>query len=522
MNPNEQNVEKVLENSLPSASKEQAAQAIERVYARLQSDEGVMMTPVVNVVPVRRFNWVWAPAMGAVAALLLVGLWIGLSQRNALAVVESGNISLNESVVTSEGHGAIRLEDGSRVELRAKTELVLERADDGIRLLLNKGGLIVNAAKQSAGHHLYVQTKDLTVSVVGTVFLVNVEEEGSRVAVIEGEVHVRQGGTLEKLLPGEQVVTGSKLPSLPVKEEVQWSPNAEAHVALLQQSTPPPAPKRLQFEVVSIRPASILVPPSPTSPGDPIPPNGGAPACMASDGPVGSPRLTVGLGRCTGRVSLLWLVSTAYDKLDNRASQRISGGPDWTADFSRHGFEINALAENPATVTKEEMRQMLRSMLEDRFKLRVSIGTRETDGYVLSPAKNGLKLQEASVNFERDGLGTSRFQSGDSTVWNIRGKATLSEFVALVSDMPPLVFGPTQSKLEKEGLLFFSLSYAVPMPVPGTGGRSGGSGGALLESAPAYGPVREALRDQLGIDVSIGKVQEKFIVIEHAELPTEN
>ncbi|MBI4471869.1 MAG: FecR domain-containing protein [Acidobacteria bacterium] len=54
--------------------------------------------------------------------------------------------------------------------------------------------MIVDAAQQLAGF-LYVQTKDVTVSVIGTVFLVNADEAGSRVAVIEGEVHVRQGET---------------------------------------------------------------------------------------------------------------------------------------------------------------------------------------------------------------------------------------------------------------------------------------------------------------------------------------
>jgi hypothetical protein len=37
--------------------------------------------------------------------------------------------------------------------------------------------------------------ENVTVSVVGTVFLVSAEEEGSRVAVIEGEVRVKQGTT---------------------------------------------------------------------------------------------------------------------------------------------------------------------------------------------------------------------------------------------------------------------------------------------------------------------------------------
>ena len=56
---------------------------------------------------------------------------------------------------------------------------------------LRTSSIIVTAAKQPSGH-LYVQTKDMTVSIIGTVFLVNAETNGSRVAVIEGEARVRE------------------------------------------------------------------------------------------------------------------------------------------------------------------------------------------------------------------------------------------------------------------------------------------------------------------------------------------
>ena len=119
-------------------------------------------------------------------------------------------IHAGEVVRTNGTTGAVVvLDDGSRVEMRSQSELRMERADDGVRIRLDTGGIIVNAAKQRAGH-LYVQTKDMTVSVVGTVFLVNADEQGSRVAVIEGEVRVQQQGSTEKTLrPGEQAATNA-------------------------------------------------------------------------------------------------------------------------------------------------------------------------------------------------------------------------------------------------------------------------------------------------------------------------
>src|SRR5207249_10514639 len=95
-------------------------------------------------------------------------------------------------------------------------------------------------------------------------FLVNAEEEGSRVAVIEGEVRVQQGTTNKKLVPGQQLETNPLMNPLSLQQAVAWSRHAESHVALLEQFavTPAPAPQRLEFEEISIRPAATpaLVP----------------------------------------------------------------------------------------------------------------------------------------------------------------------------------------------------------------------------------------------------------------------
>ena len=149
-------------------------------------------------------------------------------------VIQAGEKIERDARIRSNEGGVFALADGSRVEVRAQSELSLERASDGIRIRLTKGSVIVNAAKQHKGH-LYVQTNDVTVSVVGTVFLVDSESEGSRVAVIEGEVHVQHGAAEQRLRRGEQVVTTPFIEPPLLKEEISWSRNAEAHLALLQQ-----------------------------------------------------------------------------------------------------------------------------------------------------------------------------------------------------------------------------------------------------------------------------------------------
>ena len=138
----------------------------------------------------------------------------------------------------SEGRAVLTLADGSEVEMQAKSELSLQREDDGIRVDLGQGAVIVRAATQVENRRLYVETKDLTVSVVGTVFLVNAEQAGSRVAVLEGEVRVQRGTGERNLQPGEQVSTNLRMQFLPLSEEISWSGDAEAHLTLLLRSAP--------------------------------------------------------------------------------------------------------------------------------------------------------------------------------------------------------------------------------------------------------------------------------------------
>ena len=116
------------------------------------------------------------------------------------------------------------------MEMRAHSEMTVGRASDGIQIDLKNGDIIVTAAEQHDGH-LYVQTKDMTVAVVGTVFFVNAGQDGSRVGVIEGEVRVREGRRETRLRPGEQVATSPTVVTRPLTEEINWSKNATAHRA---------------------------------------------------------------------------------------------------------------------------------------------------------------------------------------------------------------------------------------------------------------------------------------------------
>src|SRR5215470_8438584 len=211
-------------------------------------------------------------ATAAVAAMLVivsVTVWRANRREVVASSVDGRKYLAGQLFRSSDGKSnELTLADGSRVEIRAGSEAAVERAADGLRLRLNAGSVIVNAAKQAAGRHLYVSTRDVLVSVVGTVFLVKADDQGSNVAVIQGEVHVRQGSVDKELRRGEQVSSRSKS-ELAIALEIGWSREAAAYLAMLHQeiaqsiaarqaapSAPIQAevPKTPQFEEASIKP----------------------------------------------------------------------------------------------------------------------------------------------------------------------------------------------------------------------------------------------------------------------------
>ena len=91
---------------------------------------------------------------------------------------------------------------------------------------------MVEASKQGSGH-LYVQTGDCLVSVTGTIFSVDHGALGSRVGVIEGEVHVAQPGRTTVLEPGDQVATRAGMTSVPLAQQIAWSRNIARYAEML-------------------------------------------------------------------------------------------------------------------------------------------------------------------------------------------------------------------------------------------------------------------------------------------------
>jgi hypothetical protein len=232
-------------------------------------------------------RWMRWGALGAAAAVLMSILYVGRDTIDGMmapggprATVVSANgglhrlpmgsldagaeIGEHESVRTGPGaHAMLRLADGSMVDVNERTELFVTAAWSGQAIHLQRGDIIVRAAKQRRGH-LRVLTRDSIASVKGTVFAVSAGLGGSVVSVVEGSVAVNQPGQERLLSPGQQAASMPALASS-VASAVSWSPEADSYLELLsslvkiERELNFPAELRTQSTLLSSLPAGAVV-----------------------------------------------------------------------------------------------------------------------------------------------------------------------------------------------------------------------------------------------------------------------
>ncbi|MEP7339432.1 MAG: FecR domain-containing protein [Acidobacteriota bacterium] len=156
-----------------------------------------------------------------------------VTNNSTQALKPGEKIQKGDHIRTAKNSAAIvKLSDGSRIEMRERSEFSVTDGTAGRTINLERGQVIVQAAKQRDGK-LFVATDDSLVSVTGTTFTVNNGTKGARVSVIEGEVHVDHAGKNNVLHAGQQVTTHESIERIPVKDEIAWSRNAAEYVKQL-------------------------------------------------------------------------------------------------------------------------------------------------------------------------------------------------------------------------------------------------------------------------------------------------
>ena len=501
-----------------------------------------------------------------------------------LAIVEAADgsrctLAPNAVLNPSDATGVmLMLKDGSRVETRSRSELSLEHASDGIGIRLRTGGLVVAGAQQPRGH-LYVHTKDMTVAVTGTMFVVNADS-GSRVTVIEGEAQVREGAVEKSVKRGDCVSTSPSLATRPVRDEFSWSPHADAIYAaftkgMAETAGPlvridPPAHSSLagaqasaarpEFEAVSIRHCDP----------DHLPetPDGGR------GGGANSFHLTPGRLRALCMTTAT-LIRTAYghgpvdldfiaaERAPGRAmnfgniyglgvedGRRVRGGLDWVRS---ERYTVTAVTASGVQPDAETLRRpMLQRLIERRFDLKAHIESEQVPALALTVDKGGLKIKPVGPNAcdelpAREGSLFSnghpmsvltpprsfeevrRGQKPSCGMWSQRNGPNV---VTVGGDVPLEALTTALAgrlggvrvidKMNVKDRFNFILEFALDENTPGfLRGGTFPERGADLDVAPAA-TIFSALEEQLGLKLERAQAAREFIVIDQVQRPSEH
>jgi uncharacterized protein (TIGR03435 family) len=597
MKPDRNALEKRLHQHLglfgsPSANQIDASRA--RVRERLRTEREAPVNDEPAEIRALHASHAWRAglalaALAAVIALVIAAPWKRIDSLGTVEAPDGSYRAIEANAVlrsNDTGTTMVTLKDGSRIEMRAQSELSLERAADGIGIRLRTGGLVVNAARQHG--HLYVYTKDMTVAVVGTMFVVNAEDSGSRVTVIEGEVRVRERQIETTLRPGQQVSTSAALASRPVKDVVGWSRNVDKILAAFDKgmaetagriapfaagaqsaSAAGPAPSergqsrdedaRLEFEEASIRqcdPDNLPVAPAGGR-------GGGANSFRMIPGRLNALCMTIAtlirtaygyraadLDFEAGGKPLPMEVGTVYG-LGAEDGRRVRGGPDWVRS---ERYTIEAVAGTGVVPTAETMRgPMLRRLLEKRLQLNVHIETEQVPAFALTVAKGGLKVKPAGPGACEPLPG----REGAPLMWGYPGSVmtpprTLADvrrgqkpscgmwggpngpnMVVLGGDVPleslilTLGFNLGGVRIiDRTGVtdrFNYVLEFVVDENAPGLpGARAFRARGADASDVPPASTIFTALEEQLGLKLESTRAPREFILIDRVERPSAN
>jgi uncharacterized protein (TIGR03435 family) len=214
-------------------------------------------------------------------------------------------------------------------------------------------------------------------------------------------------------------------------------------------------------------------------------------------------------------VRLGTLIQYAYNL---RSTDLILGlnGPVETALFNIEATmdaeTVAALKKLPPEESAAQRRLMMQSMLADRFKLKAHRETKELPIYLLVVRKSGSKLKEANPNATY----ADAVKGPDGAVimggrGSLKGRAMPIATLAIF-----LSHQVNRQVVDKTGLTGkydIDLKWA-PEEVRGDDGAV-----AAADSAPSLFTV---LDEELGLKLESSKGPVEMVVVEHAELPSEN
>jgi uncharacterized protein (TIGR03435 family) len=197
-------------------------------------------------------------------------------------------------------------------------------------------------------------------------------------------------------------------------------------------------------------------------------------------------------------VSLRMMIKAIYKITDSQ----IAGGPDWT---DTEHYDIDAKAERPSTI--DELHEMFRTLLMDRFQLRFHQETRTLPAHVLAVAKSGTKLKRSE---SQEALGVPIKPSGPGRITGERVSMSYLAWYLSLQLGTPVVDGTAL-----EGFFDFTLFWS---PNPGLNSP----GVRYRDDTANELDIFAALEDQLGLKIESVKAPVNVFVIDQVAKPNAN
>ena len=181
---------------------------------------------------------------------------------------------------------------------------------------------------------------------------------------------------------------------------------------------------------------------------------------------------------------------------------QIVGGPDWIK-----GDRFDVIGKPSETAPSESLRDMLRTLLADRFKLVVHQEIREQPVYALTLAQTEGKLGQGLVAVD-----CSQRLCGNTNTNESNGSGTVKGTGLTMEDLA----GWTANRVDRAVINRTGLSGTYDVDLKYTSPRPGI---APTNDAPS---LFTALQEQLGLKLEGSRGPVEFIVIDHVERPSEN
>jgi uncharacterized protein (TIGR03435 family) len=198
-------------------------------------------------------------------------------------------------------------------------------------------------------------------------------------------------------------------------------------------------------------------------------------------------------------------------------ADQIVGGPNWI-DSDRYEIQATAAGNEETRIPRDQLVLMFQSMLEERFRLKAHIETRELPVYTLLIGKDGSKLkpsadQTPTLPPRQRATGDVRGSIGgtiSATSRTMRATAVpMSQLVnVLIQQTGRLVI----DKTNLQGLFDFNLQFS-------TAGLAGNAPPGTEDPNPS---LFTAVQEQLGLRLESTKGPVEVLMIESVQKPTEN